>query len=130
MDFEDEEETLVEFAEKVAEFHYSVAWHPNQTVSLCETLGGKIYGHSQNLLKAAIKAAYPESDEEYIYELWVDCGESIAYCVEYANRLKAEEEAEEDNLCNGHETLRGDMMGESYYCDGSCQMTEMEFHAG
>lgn len=26
----------------------------------------------------------------------------------------------EDNGCEGHETLRGDMMGESFFCDGKC----------
>lgn len=26
-----------------------------------------------------------------------------------------------DNGCMGHETLRGDMMGESFYCDGTCK---------
>lgn len=31
-----------------------------------------------------------------------------------------DEEYEEDKGCAGHETLRGDLMGESFYCDGTC----------
>ena len=43
--------------------------------------GGRRYDNSQIAFKAAIRAAYPEVDCCGIYGLWVDCMESVAYCV-------------------------------------------------
>lgn len=95
----DEARELREFAETVRKWHYSVATHENRTISTCGALGGTIYDHSQNLFKAAIKAAYPDLDETDIYEVWVDCMESVAYCAnyvkqenEYKQRLNEENE--------------------------------------
>ncbi len=30
-------------------------------------------------------------------------------------------EAEVERECEGHESTRGDLMGESFYCDGTCR---------
>ena len=33
----------------------------------------------------------------------------------------ADDGEDEDDECEGHESLRGDLMGEAFYCDGSCR---------
>jgi hypothetical protein len=32
-----------------------------------------------------------------------------------------DDDDDDDNECEGHESLRGDMMGISVFCDGSCK---------
>ena len=84
-------DNLQEFAELCAKWHYMVATSTNATISTCEQLGGKIYQHSQNMLLAAIKAAYPEMDESEIYERWNETGDPLKYC---AKRVKEWNESE------------------------------------
>lgn len=38
-----------------------------------------------------------------------------------ADEHETDESDESDNECEGHESLSGDMMGESTFCDGSCK---------
>jgi hypothetical protein len=35
--------------------------------------------------------------------------------------IAADEAAEDDNQCEGHESLAGEHMGESVHCDGTCR---------
>lgn len=105
-----------EFVELVRCMHYAVATSDNYEIAHYLS---DVYMSSKNMFLAAIRLAYPEWPAEDIYQLWVECDTSIAYCVDV---LKHREEDESDNECEGHESLRGDMMGESIYCDGSCKI--------
>lgn len=109
------------FVELVAKLHKLVAFNENVEISSYGALGGTIYDHSQKLLLAAIKLAYPKQDEGEIYDIWQDCGEDIAHCANYLKKQQADEQDEEDKTCLGHESLRGDKMGESVFCDGTCR---------
>jgi hypothetical protein len=73
-------ESLQEFTEMVANFHKRVANSDNQEISVYSSA---IYRTSRSLLFHAIEAAYPNTDSYDIYTVWVDSGESIAYCVKY-----------------------------------------------
>ena len=35
--------------------------------------------------------------------------------------IELDEEEDELEECEGHESLRGDYMGKTFYCDGSCR---------
>jgi hypothetical protein len=39
----------------------------------------------------------------------------------YAARAYGNEPEDDDNECEGHESLAGEHMGETVYCDGSCR---------
>lgn len=73
-------ETLVQFAEKAALWHKEVACSENPDISFYQY---EIYRSSQKLFKAAIKAAYPNLDTQDIYDIWVDCMDTVAYCADY-----------------------------------------------
>lgn len=69
-----------EMAEKVESWFRTVAFSENPDIS---NGSGAIYQTCQRLFKAAIRAAYPLVDENDIFDVWVDCNESVAYCAEY-----------------------------------------------
>lgn len=51
----------------------------------------------------------------------------IAYRQAYLDMQDSYEENDEDDSddeCEGHESLNGDMMGESVFCDGSCKTSK------
>jgi len=77
---------LREYAQKIAELHYWTACHESADIAFYQA---KPYAHTQAILKSAIRAAWPqlgESGTERIYDMWVENGESLAYCVEYHER--------------------------------------------
>lgn len=79
---------------------------------------------TKSLLIQAIQEGWPnlsETDIQDVYDIMVDSGESVEYAVNDLELRKAYEEYEKNRECEGHETLRGDMMGETFYCDGSCK---------
>lgn len=50
--------------------------------------------------------------------------EYATWAQEHAAELEAEAHREwVEGLCEGHESLRGDMMGTEEYCDGTCRPT-------
>lgn len=69
--------TIAEMAERM---HFAVATSPNADVAGCWT---PTYKASKRMFTTAIKAAYPHMDAERVYLLWVDCNETVAYCVRY-----------------------------------------------
>lgn len=54
-----------------------------------------IYQGSRKALFNAITITYPDVPASEVYEMWVDCGESIHYCVNTVRRERAEREREE-----------------------------------
>lgn len=114
VDFKHIPDDLRDFAELCATMHFAVATSENPTISFCR---GKVYPHSQNLLIEAIRAGWVSLDPSDIYDVWVDCNESIAYCADVVTRRIADEKAELDNECEGHESV---VVDQSFYCDGSC----------
>lgn len=47
---------------------------------------GDVYKRSQETFLAAIRNAYPAEDVGQVYGVWLDCMESIAYCVGVIHR--------------------------------------------
>lgn len=68
---------LEDFAELCANMHLAVATSNNDAICTYDT---EIYKTSKNLLIEAIRAVYPNLPASEIYDVWVDCGESIEYC--------------------------------------------------
>lgn len=77
-------------AEAAAQEHFTNATSVNPRIAAYDS---PVYVASQTALKNAIKATYPDMDAERVYDVWVDCGESIYYCVEHL-RKEARELAE------------------------------------
>lgn len=73
--------TIQEFAENVLELHWGVASSPSKVIS-----GGHVYEQSQANLLAMIRLAYPGIDATEVYEVWVECNESLSYCVRCVQR--------------------------------------------
>lgn len=73
---------LKEIAEKLAKLAYRVACHEDGEVSHYQS---GVYKDTHGMLKLAIRAAYPHLDTEGIYDTWIDCTESIAYCANFVN---------------------------------------------
>ncbi len=84
--------SLIEQAEIAAGAHFAnatsedVARHDGQ---------GQTYKASEAALRAAIVAAYPACNVERVVGVWIECNESIAYCVDVAQREAAEQAAYE-----------------------------------
>lgn len=77
-----------DYADIVLETHRSIAFNENRAISASDTMTYKL---SRMTLFAAIGIAYPETDIKSVYDIWVDCGENLAYCVEaYKNRNRGE----------------------------------------
>lgn len=75
--------TIQEFAENVVELHYGVATSSNSVVAASNS---HVYTQSQANLLAMIRLAYPGIDATEVYEVWVECNESLAYCVRSVQR--------------------------------------------
>lgn len=105
---------LKTIAEQARRHHYSVATSEDRGISSGDS---QHYIRSRALFTAAIAAAYPDDNTDAVMDVWLDCNESVAYCV---NIVRREAMAE----CEGHESLSGAHMGESVYCDGSCVSTD------
>ena len=73
---------LREVAESLAKVAYQVACHNDNEVSHYQS---GVYKSTHEMLKQAIRAAYPYLDTERIYDTWIDCGESIADCAKNSN---------------------------------------------
>lgn len=68
--------------EDVRRYHFEVATSDDMKIA-----GGQSYRNAQSLLMSAIRAAYPDHNADAIYNLWLDNFESIAYQVEYLDKL-------------------------------------------
>jgi len=69
------------YAEKVLEWYLITGSHDSLDISASD-----MYNHMKDALKCAIGIAYPElseTDIKEVYELCVDNGESLEYCVDY-----------------------------------------------
>jgi hypothetical protein len=82
--------------EAAAQVHYGNATNNDPRIAAYDS---PVYMASKTALKTAIKATYPDMDVEAVYDTWIDCGESIFYCVDFlrqqARELAAEQEAEQ-----------------------------------
>lgn len=84
-----------QLAEKVMEQHKLIAFSDDATVASC---GLPIYDNSLALLIATIKAAYADVDTFAVYDIWCECNESVAHCV---NEWRKEQIACGDLSCKG-----------------------------
>ncbi|OBG21506.1 hypothetical protein A5768_25705 [Mycolicibacterium fortuitum] len=74
---------------------------------------------------------HPQCEDDPFDETTADDVENLPYeCPDCGNRHDGmtsgtercpDCECEDDNECEGHESLAGEHMGESVYCDGSCR---------
>ncbi|HET9865738.1 MAG TPA: hypothetical protein VFQ06_00495 [Nitrospira sp.] len=89
---------------------------------------GEIYKASKRALIGAIQAAYPDVDVDDVYELWVDCGECIAYCVEYLRTQRRAFQAEMD--AQHAEAMEEDAAREEWKASGDelDRLTRVETH--
>lgn len=67
-----------DFAELMREVLFAVVTSENTDICVGDS---KTYITAQSALLAAIAAAYPNVDTRRVYDVWLDCNESIAYCV-------------------------------------------------
>lgn len=77
-----DKKALRDYAEKVRELHYWCASHENSTISFYTHLP---YRTTQTALKQAIARGWPTLTPDEVgrvYDIWSDCNEDIAYCVE------------------------------------------------
>lgn len=77
-----------DFAETMRQMHYAVACSSNTAVAESHAMP---YKTTKAALLVAIGAAYPDVDIEAIYDIWVDCNESIAHCVGHYKMTKKHE---------------------------------------
>ncbi len=83
--------TPKELVEILARASYAVACMEDRSYSQYDSV---VYQAARLALRAAIVQTYPGMDVEKIIDMWIDCGESIAYCVDYINRQARELELE------------------------------------
>ena len=74
--------TPKELVEILARASYAVACMEDRTYSQWDTV---VYQAARLALRAAIVQTYPGMDVDRVIMMWADCGESIAYCVEWIN---------------------------------------------
>jgi len=72
-----------DFAELMRQVHSSVAFSPDGDIA-----GGNAYKVTHAAFLAAIAIAYPDQLATDIYEIWVDNGETVKYCVEWIKTNK------------------------------------------
>lgn len=68
-------------AEKALEMHKAVAYSSITDIAWYKS---EPYKASKALLFALIGLSWPNEDKEEIYDIWLDCGENLAYCVRQA----------------------------------------------
>lgn len=73
-------------AESAREYHMAVAYNDDKTIADGQ---GALYRNSTALLQAAIANAYPELGYAEIYDAWLDCNETIAYCAKVVHDCRA-----------------------------------------
>jgi len=69
------------YAQQVHDWYWITGSHNSLDISASD-----MYNHMKDALKCAIGIAYPElseTDIKEVYELCVDNGESLEYCVDY-----------------------------------------------
>lgn len=71
------------FAEQALKFYRTVAGDPN--AEICAS-GEDIYEGAKLAVLGAIRLAYPDINEEDIYDIAIDSGESVAYCADYVRQ--------------------------------------------
>lgn len=76
-----------DFAEAMRQMHHAVACSSNLAVAASEAMP---YKTTKAALLVAIGTAYTDVDIEAIYDIWVDCNESIAYCVNWHKRHQSD----------------------------------------
>lgn len=76
-----------DFAEAMRQMHSSVAFSSNNAVAAYDAMP---YKTTKAALLVAIGTAYPDVDIQAIYDIWVDCNESIAYCVNWYKKDQKE----------------------------------------
>lgn len=90
--------------EVIAQTHMAIAMSKDAAIADGR---GSVYTASERLFKVAIMAAYPDLSEEQIYQVWVECNESIEFC---AAHVKREADFEAAQLTHVHiqhdDTLR------------------------
>lgn len=72
-----------EYAQKCADLHYWVATHDSGHISNGDSIA---YKTTEEVRNDAIRAAYPkltDLDMRHILDIYLECNESIQYCVEY-----------------------------------------------
>lgn len=67
---------LKKLVEAVAKQHFTITMR-------CSSIPISTWQTSEKLFQEMIKLAYPEYDEQRVYERWKSCFESVKYCVEY-----------------------------------------------
>lgn len=70
----------LEVAEEARRYYFRVA--TSSDVAIASSYS-PVYKSAQKAFLAAIKVAYPHMDARRIFDLWGDCMESVAYCVQY-----------------------------------------------
>ena len=81
-----------ELVELLAIVHLGIATNEDGRIS---SGSAAPYRHSERALKAMLLLAYPELSEDRIYEIWLDCNESIAYCAKKVEKEVAFEREQE-----------------------------------
>lgn len=101
-------ENKVDFTEAMRALYASVAFSNNTDIAYERA---NTYKLARIAFKAAIADTYPEVPFEDIYTIWVDCNETVAYCVEWYKTNKRAESVNEvegaidhigDHLDRGH----------------------------
>lgn len=74
--------STAEVVQKIADTHFAIATSEDLVIA---GANGDIYKNSQRLLLAAIRDVYGLSRLKAwrVYDVWIDCYESVAYCVGY-----------------------------------------------
>jgi hypothetical protein len=77
-----------DFAEVMLDVYRSVAFNEDGAISASDTMTYKL---ARNALMVSIAIAYPESDIQAVYDIWLDCNENVAYCVDAAKNRQRDE---------------------------------------
>ena len=73
-------EEAIKHAEAALYYFKGIAFSADPEIAHCHS---ELYKSADKALHAAIKFAWPHMDAKRIVTLWVDCNESLRYCVGY-----------------------------------------------
>jgi hypothetical protein len=78
--------TNIEVVEALARASYAIATAEDKGLSFYQ---GTVYRAARIALKAAIVHAYPGVKPNEVEAVWIDCGETIAWCVDHIRAARA-----------------------------------------
>lgn len=112
-------EKALQLAEAIQSYYWDVATSEDQDIAGGST---ETYRNAHAALLAGYKAAWPHLDPQAIYEVWLDCNESAAYCADIVEGRFTSETRD------GERIIRIDYVEQEVWLDESGEIVTAETH--